>query len=225
MCCLFSASFEWWIFLWAYCHRSTFSCLQVGRRKKGILSKFPAFVTHRQCCNFVISTIVAHDADVSLCVPVFSSYHFYCHHFYCYWPLLNNLQALFCFASSWNWLWRFRAYRYDIMSRTHICILICRESWVVFAARWQLLWAYGQGSTFSCLHIWQYVMDVRIWWEPVLSLDRCWAARLKPLSIFTWERIIWTAFPFLLLPSRIITHEITASTGLPTRLNRFLQYL
>ena len=51
--------------------------------KNGILSKFPAIVTHRQCCNFVISTIVAHDADVSLCVPVFSSYHFYCHHFYC----------------------------------------------------------------------------------------------------------------------------------------------
>ena len=31
----------------------------------------------------MISTIVAHDADVSLCVPVFSSYHFYCHHFCC----------------------------------------------------------------------------------------------------------------------------------------------
>ena len=38
---------------------------------------------YRQRCNFVISTIVAHDVDVSLCVPVFSSYHFYCHHFCC----------------------------------------------------------------------------------------------------------------------------------------------
>ncbi len=30
--------------------------------------------------------------------------------------------------------------------------LICKGSWVVFAARGQFLWAYGQGSTFSCIH-------------------------------------------------------------------------
>ena len=30
--------------------------------------------------------------------------------------------------------------------------LLCKGSWVVFAARGQFLWAYGQGSTFSCIH-------------------------------------------------------------------------
>ena len=40
------------------------------------------------------------------------------------------------------------------------CQFMCKESWVVFAARWQLLWAYGQGSTFSSLCNRQYVMDI-----------------------------------------------------------------
>ena len=30
---------------------------------------------------------------------------------------------------------------------------MCKESCVVFAARGQFLWAYGQGSTFSCIYI------------------------------------------------------------------------
>ena len=58
---------------------STFSCLQGGRRKKGILGKFPATVTRRQCCTFVISIILAHNADVSLRVHVFVNYHFWRH--------------------------------------------------------------------------------------------------------------------------------------------------
>ena len=103
MCCLFSASFAWWIFLWAYCHGSTFSCLQVGRRKKGILSKFPATVTHRQCCNFVISIIVAHDADVSLCVHVFLSYQFYCH-LIAHVLLENSSLCTFAICCHTNWL-------------------------------------------------------------------------------------------------------------------------
>ena len=75
----FVASFAWWIFLWAYGHGSTFSCLQGGRRKKGILGKFPATVTRRQCCTFLISIILAHNADVSLRVHVFVNYHFWRH--------------------------------------------------------------------------------------------------------------------------------------------------
>ena len=47
--------------------------------KKGILGKFPATVTRRQCCTFVISIILAHNADVSLRVHVFVNYHFWRH--------------------------------------------------------------------------------------------------------------------------------------------------
>ena len=46
--------------------------------KKGIFRKCPATVTHRQFCDFAISIILAHDADVSLCVHVLSNYHFWC---------------------------------------------------------------------------------------------------------------------------------------------------
>ena len=89
--------------MWAYGHGSTFSCLQVGRRKKGILNKFPATVTHRQCCNFVISIIVAHDADVSLCVHVFLSYQFYCH-LIAHVLLENSSLCTFAICCHTNWL-------------------------------------------------------------------------------------------------------------------------
>ena len=56
----------------------------------------------------------------------------------------------------------FCPYRYGNMSRIDVNLYVRKESWVFSAARWQLLWACGQGSTFSCLRIWQYVMDVRI---------------------------------------------------------------
>ena len=48
-------------------------------------------------------------------------------------------------------------HRYDNMSRTYVhidvCILIRKASWFVLAASWEISWAYGQGSTLSCLRI------------------------------------------------------------------------
>ena len=48
--------------------------------KRGFSVSFlQLYITRRQCCTFLISIILAHNADVSLRVHVFVNYHFWRH--------------------------------------------------------------------------------------------------------------------------------------------------
>ena len=61
------------------------------------------------------------------------------------------------------------AYIYTDMIACHVHMYRCLHTYTQVklfcpccTASWEISWARGQGSTFSCLRIWQYVMDVRI---------------------------------------------------------------